>query len=70
MLPAKQGDTPGRLLLHMAPGDHEFVLYVASGGRGHIALRMEEGLQLVSPVWFNNRYDEFVYGLEIPEGCQ
>jgi predicted Ser/Thr protein kinase len=66
---AKQGETPGRLLLQLPPGDHEFVLYVASGGKGHIKLKMGEGQQFVSPVWFNYRYDEFVYPLETPPGC-
>jgi serine/threonine-protein kinase len=66
---AKQGDTPGRLLLHLAPGNQEFVLYLDRGGRGHIQLMMEAGQQSVSPVWISGSYDEVVYPLEIPPGC-
>ena len=69
-LPAKAGDVPGRLLLQLSPGDHEFVDYTPYGGRGHIKVRIEAGKSWVSPIWFNNRYDELVYPLTPPEGCE
>ncbi len=66
---AKQGDIPGRLLLQLSPGDHQFVLYVPPRGRGSITLRMEAGQQFVSPIWYNDRSEDYVYPLEVPKGC-
>lgn len=68
-IPAKQGDTPGRLLLQLPPGAYEFVDYVGGAGRGHIKVRIAEGQMFVSPIWFNNQYDEYVYPLQPPPGC-
>jgi hypothetical protein len=65
---AKQGDIPGRLLLQLAPGDYEYVLYVTFG-HGHIKLHVAAGEEWVSPVWFNYRYDEHIFPLERPPGC-
>ena len=67
---AKQGENPGRLLLQLPPGHHEFVLYLDRGGRGHIQLSMEAGQQSVSPVWISGSPEEPVYPLTIPPGCQ
>ncbi len=66
---AKQGDAPGRLLIHLSPGNQEFVLYLDRGGRGHIQFRIEAGQQFVSPVWISGSTEEVVYPLEIPPGC-
>jgi hypothetical protein len=68
-LPPKQGDTPGRLLVDLAPGDHEFVDNT-SAGYGHIKVSITPGSALVSPIWYNDRPEELVYPLDIPNGCR
>lgn len=68
-LPPKQGDTPGRLLVDLAPGDHEFVDNT-SAGYGHIKVNITPGSAFVSPIWYNDRPEELVYPLDIPNGCR
>ncbi len=68
-LPPKQGDTPARLLLDLAPGDHDFVDNT-SGGGGHIRVTITAGSAFVSPIWYNDRTEELVYPLDIPNGCR
>jgi serine/threonine-protein kinase len=68
-LPPKQGDTPGRLLVDLAPGDHEFIDNT-SAGYGHIKVSITPGSAFVSPIWYNDRPEELVYPLDIPNGCR
>lgn len=68
-LPAKQGDMPGRLLLDLSPGQHDFNDNTARG-YGHIGVTITPGSAFVSPIWYNDRAEELVYALEIPNGCR
>ncbi len=68
-LPPKQGDTPGRLLVDLTPGDHEFIDNT-SAGYGHIRVSITPGSAFVSPIWYNDRPEELVYPLDIPNGCR
>ncbi|MFZ2616312.1 MAG: hypothetical protein WA077_10000, partial [Anaerolineae bacterium] len=68
-LPAKQGDIPGRLLLDLSPGDYDFIDNTASG-YGHIRITITPGSAFISPIWYNDRTEELVYPLDIPNGCR
>jgi len=68
-LPGKQGDVPSRLLLDLPPGDHEFIDNTAAG-YGHIRVTITHGSAFVSPLWYNDRTEELIYPLEIPNGCR
>lgn len=68
-LPPKQGDTPARLLLDLAPGNYTFVDNT-SGGGGRITVNITAGSAFVSPIWYNDRTEELVYPLDIPNGCR
>lgn len=68
-LPPKQGDNPARLLLDLSPGDHEFIDNT-SVGYGHISVTITPGSAFVSPIWYNDRPEELVYPLDIPNGCR
>jgi hypothetical protein len=68
ILPAKKDDNPGRLLLQLPPGKHEFMDYVANG-EGHITVKIQAGEMWVSPIWFNDSRDERLYPLQPPPGC-
>ena len=68
-LPPKQGDTPGRLVVDLTPGDYEFIDNT-SAGYGHIRVSITPGTALVSPIWYNDRTEELVYPLDIPNGCR
>ena len=66
----KQGDVPGRLLLQLTPGDHQFRDQIAGWGGGYIKLKVEAGKSYISPIWDNSRSDELVYPLDPPAGCK
>lgn len=68
-LPPKQGETPGRLVVDLAPGDHEFIDNT-SAGYGHIRVKITPGSAFVSPIWYNDRTEELIYPLDIPNGCR
>ena len=68
-LPAKQGDTPGRLVLDLPPGSYEFIDNT-SQGYGHIRVAIEPGKAFVSPIWYNDQSEEKIYPLEIPASCR
>lgn len=68
-MPPKQGDTPGRLVVDLTPGDYEFIDNT-SAGYGHIRVSITPGTALVSPIWYNDRTEELVYPLDIPNGCR
>lgn len=69
-IPSKQGDIPGRLTLDMPPGRHDLNDTTDRGGRGHIGITVEAGLAYISPIWYNDRAEELIYPLEIPNGCR
>ena len=66
----KQGDVPGRLLLQLTPGDHQFRDQIAGWGGGYIKLKVEAGKSYISPIWDNSRSDELVYPYDPPAGCK
>lgn len=66
----KQGDVPSRLVLDMPPGRHDLNDNTGRGGYGHIGITVEAGQAYVSPIWYNDRAEELVYPLEIPNGCR
>jgi hypothetical protein len=68
-LPPKQGDVPARLVLDLPPGKHTFVDNTP-WGHGRISVDITPGSAFISPIWYNNRTEEFVYPLEIPNGCK
>ncbi len=68
-LPPKQGDVPSRLVLDLRPGKHTFVDNTP-WGHGRISVDITPGSAFISPIWYNNRTEELVYPLEIPNGCQ
>ena len=68
-LPGKSGETPGRLRLDLPPGPHEFIDNTPNG-YGHIRVDITPGSAFVSPIFYNNRAEELVYPLEIPNGCR
>jgi hypothetical protein len=68
-LPAKQGDTPGRVLLQLPPGHYEYNEHTASGGRGHIGVDIQAGQMLVSPTGSTCSAEQPAYPLEFPQGC-
>jgi len=71
IIPAKKDDIPGRLVLQLMPGHYEFRdNEVGTRWRGSIKVDLQAGQMLVSPIWHNNRYEEVVYPLEVPDGCR
>ncbi len=66
---AKQGDTPGRLLLDLPPGHHVLVDNTP-GGNGRIGVDITPGSAFISPIWYNARTEEFVHPLDIPTSCR
>jgi len=68
-LPPKQGDVPARLVLDLPPGKHTFVDNTP-WGHGRISVDITPGSAFISPIWYNNCTEEFVYPLEIPNGCK
>lgn len=69
-LAPKQGDEPSRLVLDLAPGKHDLNDNTGRGGYGHIGLVVEAGRAYISPIWYNDRAEELIYPLEIPNGCR
>jgi len=65
----KQGELPARLLLDLRPGQHTFVDNTPHG-HGRIGVTITAGSAFISPIWYNNRTEELVYPLDIPDGCQ
>lgn len=65
----KQGDVPTRLLLDLRPGKHTFVDNTPRG-HGRISVTITAGSTFVSPIWYNDRTEEYVYPLDIPNGCK
>jgi len=68
-IPAKKGDIPGRLAMQLLPGSYVFNDHLGGGG-GKISVNIQAGQMFVSPIWFNDRSDEYVYTMPIPNGCQ
>ena len=68
-LPPKQEEVPSRLVLDLPPGSHTLVDNTYHG-RGRIGVNVTAGSAYISPIWYNDRTEELVYGLEIPNGCK
>ncbi len=66
-IPAKQGDTPGRLLLDLAPGSHEFVLNTPRG-EGTMRVDVKAGAGGLIPIIYDTELN--IYPLEIPASCR
>ena len=65
---AKQGDTPGRLVIDLRPGRHVLVDNTPNGS-GRITVDITAGSAFLSPIWYNARSEELLYPLDIPSGC-
>ena len=66
----KEGDVPGRLLLQLPPGDHEFEDQLPGWGGGVIRVKIVAGKSFISPLFDNSRREELVYPLDPPAGCK
>jgi hypothetical protein len=66
---AKKGDEPGRWWQEVAVGRH-VINYSTPFGYGRATFHVESGRSYVSPLWYNDRADDFVFPMEIPAGCQ
>lgn len=64
----KQGDTPGTLVLDLPPGRHVLVDNTPNGS-GRITVDITPGSAFRSPIWYNDRSEEFVYPLDVPSSC-
>ncbi len=69
ILAGKAGDVPDRLVLTLAPGHYEFVDHCVLHCRGIIKVDLLAGEMFVSPIWENDRTDEYVFPLTAPDGC-
>ncbi len=66
-VPAKKGDTPGRVLLDLSSGSHEFVLNTPFG-EGTMRIDIQAGAGALIPIVYDT--DLAVYPLEIPASCR
>jgi len=69
MIAAKKGDEPGRWWKEVSVGGH-VINYSTPFGYGRATFRVESGRSYVSPLWYNDRADDYVFPMEIPPGCQ
>lgn len=69
MIAAKKGDEPGRWWKEVRAGDH-VINYSTPSGYGRATFHVESGHSYISPLWYNDRADDFVFPMEIPAGCQ
>ncbi|MCB0253066.1 MAG: serine/threonine protein kinase [Anaerolineae bacterium] len=69
-LAPKQGDVPARVVIDLPPGKNDLNDNTDRGGHGHISLVVEAGKAYISPIWYNDRAEELVYPLDIPNGCR
>jgi hypothetical protein len=69
MIAPKKGDEPGRWWKEVRIGDH-VINYSTPFGYGRAAFHVESGRSYVSPLWYNDRADDYVFPMEIPPGCQ
>jgi serine/threonine-protein kinase len=69
MIAAKKSDEPGRWWKEVPIGDH-VINYSTPFGYGRAAFRVENSRSYVSPLWYNDRADDYVFPMEIPTGCQ
>jgi hypothetical protein len=68
-VPAKSGDTPGRWWSEVPVGTHVFN-YTTPSFNGKVTFHVEEGKSYVSPLYLNDRSEDYVYPMEIPAGCR
>jgi hypothetical protein len=68
-VPAKSGDTPGRWWSEVPVGTHVFN-YTTPSFYGKATFHVEEGQSYVSPLYLNDRSEDYVFPMEIPAGCR
>jgi len=68
-VPAKSGDVPGRWWSEVPVGTH-ILNYTSAKYYGKVTFHVEDGGSYVSPLWLNDRSEDWVYPMEIPAGCR
>jgi serine/threonine-protein kinase len=69
MIAAKRGDEPGRWWKEVLVGQH-VINYTTPWGYGRASFQVEGGKSYVSPLWYNDRSDDYVFPMDIPAGCR